>query len=192
MKTLKEELAEQLNLLADITPEELKQKPHIIQSVRNLLLNGAHVDTKNKNGDTYLHLLAASPALKEFMKAEREKSGNELTELVLDIPIVISWFKPNPFVTNNQGFTPSFMAAFYQDMPAHGMLASYENVYQSRTISQTLYSMSQMNILAQYHNSSYNGIFMSNQQDPEFFKHHDIVARNCRRLNGYKGLERGE
>lgn len=192
MRTLKEQLVEQLDILADITTEDLKQKPVIIQTIRDLLLSGAKIDTKNKNGDTYLHLLTSSTPLKEFMKAEREKSVNGLTELVLDLPIVISWFKPNPFVTNNQGFTASFMAAFYQDMPAHGMLTSYENLYQGRLVSQTLYSMTQMNTLAQYHNSSYNGIFMSNQQDPEFFKHHDSIIRNCMRLNGNKGLERSE
>lgn len=189
MFTLTDQLPEKLDILAQKTFEELKENPQIIKEIRDIFLTRGGINTRNKNGDTYLHLLTSAAGLKEFMKAERAQNGSD-SEYILDIPIVVSWFKPNPFVQNEQGFTPSFMAAFYQDTQAHAMLTSYENMYQNKHMAETLFAMSEMNILAQYHYSSSSGIYMTNRQDPEFFELRKKIKHNTSKFGVSFQLQR--
>ena len=119
----------------------------IIPDIKELLHQGADVNTQDHDGNTLLHYIASYNIFSELVR-EQNQSGNY--DNVLDLPTLVSYFKPNPFIKNNFGFTASFLAACNENSKEHAMLLSYENAYSASKIGLALANISRIQVHTKY------------------------------------------
>ncbi|MBQ8251155.1 MAG: hypothetical protein IJY92_04500 [Alphaproteobacteria bacterium] len=162
------------------TKEEIAQK-NLIAEIKDLLSQGVSVDTKDLTGYTLLHYLAFSKPIKEL--AEEGRSQNNFDN-VLDIPSVVSWYKPNPFIKDSFGYTASFLAAYAEDTKAHQMLLSYESGYATARTSRAIESLVEMKIESSYVDGRGNIISLGSHQSKEFFQARARISRFAKQLRG--------
>ena len=115
--------------------EEFEDKPYTscsgaVADIKKALKMGADINVQNNNGNTLLHLVAGSKKAKTYnayIHMTLETHDKFRAEYSLDLANIISQHKPNPFVKNKQGFTPSFVAAMNNLTAECQMLLAYEN-----------------------------------------------------------------
>ena len=115
--------------------EEFEDQPYTccsdaVADIKKALKMGADINVQNNNGNTLLHLVAGSKKVKTYnayIHMTLETHDKFRAEYSLDLANIISQHKPNPFVKNKQGFTPSFVAAMNNLTAESQMLLAYEN-----------------------------------------------------------------
>ncbi len=162
------------------TKEEIAQK-NLIAEIKDLLSQGVSVDTKDLTGYTLLHYLSFSKPIKEL--AEEGRSQNNFDN-VLDIPSVVSWYKPNPFIKDSFGYTASFLAAYAEDTKAHQMLISYESGYATARTASAIEHLTEMNLMAEYVDGRGNVISHAAQQKKAFFVKRHKILKIAQQLRG--------
>lgn len=129
--------------------EEFEEQPYTacanaVVDIKKALQMGADINIKDKDGNTLLHIVAGSKKVKTYnayihMTLETHDKFRE--EYSLDLANIISKYKPNPFVKNNQGFTPSFVAAMNNQTKESQMLLSYESSCNAHANSEAFKAM---------------------------------------------------
>ncbi len=154
---------------------------NLLPEIKELLAQGADVNHKDLYGNTLLHLVASHTV---FSNLSQEQSRQNQYENVLDVPTIISWFKPNPFVKDNTGLTASFLAAYYGNTKEHAMLLSYENAYSAAKIGLALLNISKVQVHTRYVDPQ-NGIQISAAADQKelFFEMRRQIDSISRELN---------
>lgn len=182
---LKEELTDQYKLKIQqlgtcATKEEIISQ-NLIAEVKSLLSQGVCVDTKDLTGYTLLHYVAMSKPIKELAQEGRAQNN---FDNVLDAPILIAWYKPNPFIKDSLGYTASFIAAYSEDSKTHQMLSAYESSYHAAKTARALESLTDMYIDSQYVDGRGNVISLAAHQSREFFTARNRIAKLARQMRG--------
>lgn len=118
--------------------EELKNLPYtkcapFVLEIKKALQEGANIDTQDQEGDTLLHIAGTKniKAYNAYINLTLSIDNKKQELYSLDIPTLVSSYKPNPFIKNNKGFTPSFVAASHNSTAECQMLLAYENAIQA-------------------------------------------------------------
>lgn len=129
MKRMDKEIETVLNDIeklpfTQITPQVNRLKS-LLESDKN------NVNAQNVDGDTLLHFVVKSGNLRGHNTAQykTQQEGGATPENVFDIAYLTAHFEPNPFIKNNQGMTPSMLAAHLKLTSAWQFLSSYERSY---------------------------------------------------------------
>lgn len=119
----------------------------IIGNIKSLLARGADVNTQSKTGKTLLHLFVAKQLVAyqdhlnhppKFIRPSYQDI--EKTSLIS----FIATRQPNPFIKDNDGCTPSLLAAQNGETKSHQILVSYENSYQAGRIAEAISSLGEI------------------------------------------------
>ncbi len=154
---------------------------NLIVDIKNLITQGIDVNTKDLTGYTLLHYVAMSKPIKEL--AQEGRTANEFDN-VLDIPVMLSWYKPNPFIKDSFGYTASFLAAYAEDTKSYQMLSAYESSYASARTAKALESISEMHIDSEYVDGRGNVISLAAHQSKAFFSHRARILKIAQQLRG--------
>ena len=93
------------------------------------------VDAQDKYGNTLLHYIAKFPTRIKI----RKKSMYHKNEIITDFDLkTILPFNPNPFIKNNNGFTPRMDAEENQNSQLARQLAAYESSYQAACLASAI------------------------------------------------------
>lgn len=106
--------------------------------IQTLLKEGADINTQDDNGNTLLHLAVSSKNLTTFnayIKETFKTNPETLKEITLDINKIISLYQPNPFVTNNEGYTPAMLSAKLLQESADYVATSMRNLFKNKYLS---------------------------------------------------------
>lgn len=107
---------------------------NIVRQIKTMLDKGADINTADDNGNTLLHLIVSNKNLRAYRAYINQSLGmnQEAKALyMLDLPTLITNYRPNPFILNKNGLTASFLAAQNNFTQENAMLLSYENLYQA-------------------------------------------------------------
>lgn len=162
------------------TKEEILNQ-NLIIDIKNLITQGVDINTKDLTGYTLLHYVAMSKPIKEL--AQEGRASNNFDN-VLDIPVMVSWYKANPFIKDSFGYTPSFLAAYAEDTVGYQMLSAYESSYATARTARALESISEMYINSEYVDGRGNVISLAAHQPKAFFNHHTHVLKIAQQLRG--------
>ncbi len=140
---------EEANALLKKGLEEFEDKPYTscsgaVADIKKALKMGADINVQNNNGNTLLHLVAGSKKVKTYnayIHMTLETHDKFRAEYSLDLANIISQHKPNPFVKNKQGFTPSFVAAMHNHQQESQMLLAYESACNALAHSEAFKAM---------------------------------------------------
>lgn len=154
---------------------------NLIPEIKKLLDEYKIIDMADAYGNTLLHYVASSEGFDILAQQER-KAGN-FTH-VLDIPAIVMSYKPNPLMKDASGFTPSFLAAYYNNEKAYRFLQSYENSYTAGKISRAIQALSAMQQEAEYVSNRGYRICVSSQQTPAYFQNRRGVLKIMNDLQG--------
>lgn len=182
---LTEELTDKYKLIIQqlgnaATKEEIVEA-NLIPEIKDLLSQGVSVDTKDLTGYTLLHYLALSKPTKELAEENRATSNYDL---ILDIPSVVSWYKPNPFIKDSFGYTASFLAAYTEDTKGYQMLLSYESSYATARTASAIEHLTEMNLMAEYVDGRGNIISHAAKQQNAFFVKRNNILKIAQQLRG--------
>ena len=122
-------------ILKEIETKPFQQILPQVNKLKYLLKDGkCDVDGQNSDGDTLLHIAVKSGNLRGHNTAQykTEQEGGATPENVFDIAYLTAHFTPNPFIKNNQGMTPSMLAAHLKLTSAWQFLSSYEHSYEAK------------------------------------------------------------
>jgi len=141
---------EQENALLKAALEEFETKPYTecanaIFEIKKALQKGADVNQQDENGNTLLHIVAGSKKIRSYnayIHMTLEQNPQLKEQYTLDLATVVSNYKPNPFIKNNQGFTASFVAAMNNYTKESQMLLAYESACQAQANSAAFKAMS--------------------------------------------------
>ena len=112
-----------------------------INKLKSLLEKDKYnVNAQNMDGDTLLHIAVKSGNLRghNTVQYKTEQEGGPTPENVFDIAYLTGRFNPNPFIKNNQGMTPSMLAAHLKLTSAWQFLSSYERAYEVKCQAEIL------------------------------------------------------
>lgn len=165
-----------------VSKEDLKREG-FIPAVKDLLGQGVDVNLKDNKGNTLLHYLVSNEAVKAL--SEEGRKEGDYTH-VLDVPFMIASYqkKLNPFMTDENGFTPSCLAAYYGNMKDHAMLSSLESAVNHRRNMMGLYALSQMMCSSEYVTDTGHRMWMSNTQNENFVSACSILKTIKRMAEG--------
>ena len=116
---------------------------HVVK-VKMFLRNGFDVDYKTSGDKTLLHIVL-SKGMMHYNKKALEKFNENPTLNVdfapLDIKYLTTKYRPNPFIRDEQGLTPSMKALDKGLKNEFHWLISYENAYQSENQAKALQAL---------------------------------------------------
>ena len=119
-----------LQVLQEIETKSFQQILPQVNQLKSLLEKDKYsVDAQNAVGDTLLHIVVKSGNLRGHNTIQE---GNLNPENMFDIAYLTGRFDPNPFIKNNQGMTPSMLAAHLKLTSAWQFLSSYERSYEAK------------------------------------------------------------
>lgn len=119
-----------LQVLQEIEKKPFQQILPQVNQLKSLLEKDKYsVDAQNADGDTLLHIVVKSGNLRGHNTIQE---GNLNPENMFDIAYLTGRFNPNPFIKNNQGMTPSMLAAHLKLTSAWQFLSSYERSYEAK------------------------------------------------------------
>ena len=119
-----------LNVLQEIEIEPFQQILPQVNKLKYLLEKEVcDVNAQNSDGDTLLHIAVKSGNLRGHNTIQE---GNLNPENMFDLAYLTGRFNPNPFIKNNQGMTPSMLAAHLKLTSAWQFLSSYERSYEAK------------------------------------------------------------
>ena len=156
----------------DITPYVLK--------IKMMLENGEDVNMQTKSGKTLLHAVLSSKmvAYNNWAKKIYENDPKKSADFEpLDVKYLTTKFRPNPFVRDDKGMTPSMKALEKGLKNEFRWLLSYENAYQAEKHSQALEALA---ILAQ--------LVPSSTEDKDPYRKTVIVKAQRKFLNAMHDL----
>ena len=153
-----------------------------VNLIKEQLAKNCDVDGQNANGDTLLHIAVKSGQLRGFNTIEAGDNQNPRPENVFDLAYLVKNFNPNPLIENNQGMTPSMLAAHLKLTSEWQFLSSYEQKYMARETSKALNALY---ILAE---SSRAG---EKPRIRPIKKSHTDISRCIMRFRGNKRSENG-
>lgn len=113
----------------------------LVKEIQSRLENSADVNGQNKIGDTLLHVVLNNFVLRSHNTIEASRFS---PENVLDVLYLTTQHKPNPFIKNNQGLTPSMLAAELKHTAEWQLLSSYENVYLAQQNAKLMANLNQL------------------------------------------------
>lgn len=94
------------------------------------------VDAQDKYGNTLLHYIAKFPTR---IKIRKKSTYYETQHVITDFDLkTILPFNPNPFVKNNNGFTPRMEAEETPNSQFARQLAAYESSYQAACLASAI------------------------------------------------------
>ena len=94
------------------------------------------VDAQDKYGNTLLHYIAKFPTR---IKIRKKSTYYETQHVITDFDLkAILPFNPNPFVKNNNGFTPRMEAEENPNSQFARQLAAYESSYQADCLASAI------------------------------------------------------
>ena len=94
------------------------------------------VDAQDKDGNTLLHYIAKFPTR---IKIRKKSTYYETQHVITDFDLkAILPFNPNPFVKNNNGFTPRMEAEETPNSQLARQLAAYESSYQAACLASAI------------------------------------------------------
>jgi len=97
------------------------------------------IDAQDKYGNTLLHYMAKFPTRIKI----RTKSMYHKNEIITDFDLkAILPFNPNPFVKNNNGFTPRMEAEENPNCQLARQLSAYESSYQADCLASAIEAQS--------------------------------------------------
>ena len=97
------------------------------------------IDAQDKYGNTLLHYIAKFPTRIKI----RKKSMYHKNEIITDFDLkTILPFNPNPFIKNNNGFTPRMEAEENQNSQFARQLSAYESSYQADCLASAIEAQS--------------------------------------------------
>lgn len=129
------------------TPFE-KVTPYVLK-IKMMLKNGYDVNIQTKSGKTLLHAVLSSGmiAYNKWSKKLYENNPQKSAEYEpLDVKYLTTKFRPNPFMLDSEGRTPSMKALDKGLKDEFRWLLAYEHAYQAEKQSQALEALA---ILAQ-------------------------------------------
>lgn len=126
----------------------LQENPHLI-------------DSQAENGDTIMHVLA-----KNQDKTFRDISFNDLFKL-----------GANPFVQNNDGFTPRGLISLRSFPDAYGQISAYESAFQAAKIGMALKCLKDILETTTYMQDPIDGIIET--PNDSFQSKTTILAKKC-------------
>lgn len=125
-----------LQVLQEIETKSFQQILPQVNQLKSLLEKDKYsVDAQNADGDTLLHIVVKSGNLRGHNTIQE---GNLNPENMFDIAYLTGRFNPNPFIKNNQGMTPSMLAAHLKLTSAWQFLSSYERSYEVKCQAEIL------------------------------------------------------
>ncbi len=130
-----------LGVLNEIETLPFQQILPQVNQLKSLLETDKYnVDAQNTDGDTILHIVVKSGNLRghNTVQYKTEQEGGPTPENVFDIAYLTGHFNPNPFIKNNQGMTPSMLAAHLKLTSAWQFLSSYERAYEAKCQAEIL------------------------------------------------------
>ena len=171
---------------ASTSVEDLKREG-FVPALKDLLEKGQDVNSKDEKGNTLLHYVVSNETVRTL--AEEGRKTGDYTH-VIDVPFMIASYqkKLNPFVMDENGFTPSCLAAYYGNTKDHGMLLSLESAVNHRRNMIGLYALSQMMCSSEFVTDTGHRVWMSNTQNEEFVAACNMV-KNLRRVADGKAKE---
>ena len=119
----------------------------IIGNIKSLLARGADVNTQSKTGKTLLHLFVAKQLVAYQDHLNHPPKFIRPAYQDIEKASLISFIAtrhPNPFIKDNDGCTPSLLAAQNGETKSHQILVSYENSYQASCIAEAISSLSEI------------------------------------------------
>ncbi len=167
---------------ASTSVEDLKREG-FVPAVKDLLAKGQDVNSKDDKGNTLLHYVVSNETVRAL--SEEGRKEGDYTH-VIDVPFMIASYqkKLNPFVMDENGFTPSCLAAYYGNTKDHGMLLSLESAVNHRRNVMGLYALSQMLCSCEYVSDTGHRMWMANTQNEEFIAAGSILKTIKRMSEG--------
>lgn len=166
--------------LSQCQSEEEIEQEGFIPAIKDLLSKGVDVNSKDGKGNTLLHHLVSNEVVRSASQKARENGDYNQ---VLDVPFLIATYqkKLNPFVMDDNGFTPSCLAAYYGNTKDHAMLLSLESAVNHRRNMMGIYAISQMMCSSEFVTDSGHRVWMSNTQNEGFISACNMM-KNLKRV----------
>lgn len=118
-----------------------------VLAIKKMLENGCDVDGQDANGDTLLHIVLKHGKIRCHNTVREGEYG--AIQDVLDINYLLTRHKPNPFIKNKDGLTPSMLASRLKLTAEWQLLSSYEQAYMAEhtgRVLQGLFTLANLNL----------------------------------------------